>query len=134
MTEEATQEYLEENVLQKESKPHIVYVTYADDLYRQHLVPALEEAVAAAKRKADFPVEMTIVLADGFGEGRAFAEKFQVLFMPAIFVFRRGEVVEMLGGFLPPEVLAERVAEACRPSSAELLHAEIVRQQQRSGD
>lgn len=125
MFESVSQSYLEENVLHKEAKPHIVFVTYVDDPYREYLLPTLEAAISEAREKSRHPVDMTIVLADGFGEARPFAEKYQVLYMPTVFVFRRGEVVEMLSAFIPPELFTERIIEASKPTSAEALAEDI---------
>ena len=113
--EQVGDDYLEAKVLQEDSAPHVVYVTYPED-------PAVfvgEMLADIASRNTNF----TLVKVDAYAV--QFAETYQVLSIPTVFVFKRGKLVTTLGPFLPAELMEETIERETRPRSVDALLNEI---------
>ncbi|WNM69963.1 hypothetical protein SEA_GUYFAGIERI_60 [Rhodococcus phage GuyFagieri] len=121
------QAYLDEKVLHRDADPHIVYVTGADDFYKKVVYPILEEVIDSTDG------EMTVVEVDAFG-GATFPADYQVLFVPTMFFFRRGEVQQSVTGIIPTDILMELAREACKPTTAETLAEQIRQAQEKIGE
>lgn len=112
------QAYLEREVLTKESPAHLVYVTWPEDTFYPHLMPVLESVAADAERA------LTVCTAP-VADTTPFCEKYQVLFIPTVFLFRRGILRGTLSGFLPVDKLTEIVKELTDPTSVESMAEQI---------
>lgn len=117
------QQYLENQVLAPKSEPHIVYVTWPDDVMYPHLWPVLAEIAGRQDRMVTL---VTAVVADTM----EFCEKMQVLVVPSIFLFRRGNLEATLSGFLPIDRLAELVGDLTKPTTVEEMAETIERARQ----
>lgn len=118
MIELVDDRWLEENVLRQDSKPALVYVTGELDAARGHNVNLLDEVRVAVPR-------LTVVSVDQSAE---FPEKYQVVFIPTLFLFRRGHLHSTMAGVLPRELI-ERAHGYGRQTSADLIE-EMVRRNQ----
>lgn len=112
-----TQEYIDTEVLTKESGPHIIYVTWPEDTFYPHLMPHILAAVPE-----DSGVK---VVTAQVSETYAFCEKHQVLFVPTVFAFRRGKLEATVSGFLPPDRLAKIITDLTSPTTVEQLNERI---------
>jgi len=112
------QSYLEREVLTKESVPHVVYVTWPEDTFYPHLMPVLESVAADADR------DVTVVTAP-VADTTPFCEKYQVLFIPTVFMFRRGILRGTLSGFLPLDKMREIIRDLTDPTSVETMAEQI---------
>ncbi|QRE00946.1 hypothetical protein [Nocardia phage NC1] len=112
-----TQEYLDTEVLTKESGPHVVYVTWPEDTFYPHLMPWILDAVPA-----DSEVKVVTAKVD---DTMAFCQKYQVLFIPTIFFFRRGRSEATMSGFIPAENLRKIISDLVSPTTVEQLNERI---------
>lgn len=112
-----TPEYLDTEVLTKESGPHVVYVTYAEDTFYPYLMPWIVEAVPE-----DTDVKVVTVSVE---DCLAFCQKYQVLFVPMIFFFRRGKNEATVSGFIPLDRLRKIITDLCSPTTVEQLNERI---------
>lgn len=112
------QQYLETNVLEKKSPAHIVYVTWNEDTFYSHLAPILQSVADDATR------EVTMVTVSD-ETATPFCEKYQVLFFPTIFLFRRGQLQATLSGFLPVDRLQEIINDLTSPTTVEAMAEQI---------
>lgn len=113
-------EYLEKHVKQKDSGPHIVYAGAEDDMYRQHLMPVMEQVIESTGGK------MTLVEIDSYDEDvREFCSVNQVLQIPTIFFFRGGDLKTTVAGFVPIDILTKVAKDACEPTTAEKMASMI---------
>ncbi|WNM69869.1 hypothetical protein SEA_APIARY_61 [Rhodococcus phage Apiary] len=124
--ERVDQKYLDENVLHREGTPHLVYVTSDDDFYKRLVYPVLEEVISSTDG------DMTVVEVDAFGDA-TFPADYQVLFVPTMFFFRRGEVQQSVTGIIPTDILMELAREACKPTTAEMLAEQLREAQEKTG-
>lgn len=113
--EEVNREYLKDHVETKESAPHCVYVGSFTDEYREMLG---EDAQSVCDELA-----LKLVWHNAFSDNRSFAMKHQVMNLPTLLFFRRGQIECMVGGFVPRSVLLEVATKASRPSVAEISHS-----------
>ena len=111
------QDYLDTEVLTKESGPHVIYVTWPEDTFYPHLMPLILEAVPEGNE--------TKVITVAVGTCPGFCEKYQVLFVPTIFAFRRGKLEATISGFLPPDRLSKIITDLASPTTVEQLNERI---------
>jgi len=119
MIQTVNDRWLQENVLQANSKPALVYVTGEMDAISRQNLHTLE-------RISEAHPKLAVVAVDATAE---FAATYQVIFVPTLFLFRRGNLHSTMGGLLPAEDMLKRAPEWAKLSSAELLAEEIERQQ-----
>lgn len=113
--EQVGDDYLESQVLQEDSDTHLVYVTSADD-----------PAVFVGENLRDMAAgndRVKLVMVDAYAV--EFAETYQVLSIPTIFLFKKGKPINTIGGFVPAEMIAEVVREATTIRSVDALLEEI---------
>lgn len=113
--EQVGDDYLESKVLQEDSDTHLVYVTSADD-----------PAVFVGENLRDMAAgndRVKLVMVDAYAV--EFAETYQVLSIPTIFLFKKGKPINTIGGFVPAEMIAEVVREATTIRSVDALLEEI---------
>lgn len=111
------QDYLDREVLTKESGPHVVYVTWPEDTFYPQLMPWILSAVPEG---ADVKVVTAQV-----DDTMAFCEKYQVCFVPSIFFFRRGRSAATVSGFIPVENLQKIISDLVSPTTVEQLNDRI---------
>ena len=127
MSERVTTEFMDKEVLRKDAAPFVLYVTGEGDVFLPHLCPILEQAILESEASLSGNHKpISLIVMDGLApESIEFAERFQVLFFPTIFIFRRGQVQQVISGFIPEEVLRDLMSAAMKPSNAEAMSEDI---------
>ena len=125
--------YLKEKVLQKDSTPHLVYVTHPEyDVSRVYLEPEIEKAINAVE--ADINQRITWVTINALcPDVVEFCQVNQILTIPTMLFFRAGNLRHTMVGFLPEEVLEHVIRDTVESTATEKLAKMIEAEKQKRG-
>lgn len=117
--------YLDEQVLQKDSKPHLVYVTHPEyDVSRVYLEPEIEKSIDTIEEEVG--VRITWVTINALcPDVVEFCQLNQILTIPTLLFFRGGKLRHTMCGFLPEDVMNHVIRDTVEPSTAEKLQEMI---------
>lgn len=123
--------YLKEQVLQKDSEPHLVYVTHPEyDVSRVYLEPEIEKAINAVE--ADIDQRITWVTINALCPDVAeFCQVNQILTIPTMLFFRAGNLRHTMVGFLPEEVMEHVIRDTVESTATEKLAKMIESEKQK---